>query len=459
VLRCNGYRVIDLGVMVPCERLLETARREDVDVIGLSGLITPSLEEMVHVAKEMERQGFEVPLLIGGATTSREHTAVKIATSYHGTTVRVPDASRVASMAGALLDPERRPAFERDNQAEQERLREIHRDKLARPLVSYTAARQDALTTDWRAEDLPTPSFLGRRALEAYPLQEIAEFVDWRFFFTAWGLKGTYPKILEHEKFGKAARELYENGRQLLRRIIDEKLLTASAAYGFWPANSDGDDVILYEDASRSREIVRFNMLRQQRKRGDGGSCLSLADFVAPTETGLHDHIGLFAVTAGLGAPELAREFEEARDEYHAIMVKALADRLAEAFAELLHARVRREWGYAAEEHLSQDDLLAEKYRGIRPAYGYPACPDHKEKEKLFDLLDARAVGMDLTETWAMTPAASVSGIYMAHPGSHYFSVGRLGLDQITDYAGRQGAPVAEVEARLRPNLGYDPGG
>jgi 5-methyltetrahydrofolate--homocysteine methyltransferase len=458
VLRCNGYRVIDLGVMVPCERLLETARREDVDVIGLSGLITPSLEEMVHVATEMERQGFEVPLLIGGATTSREHTAVKIATSYHGATVRVPDASRVAAVVSSLLDAARRAEFESENRAEQERMREIHRDKQARPLVSYAAARDEGLTTRWRAEDIATPSFLGRRALEAHSLEEIAAYIDWRFFFTAWGLKGTYPKILEHEKLGTAARELFENGQQLLRRIIDERLLTANAAYGFWPASSDGDDIILYEDESRSRELVRFNMLRQQRKKNDGGSYLSLADFVAPKETGLHDHIGLFAVTAGLGASELAREFEEVHDEYHAIMVKALADRLAEAFAELLHARVRREWGYAAEERLSQDELLAEEYRGIRPAYGYPACPDHKEKEKLFDLLDARSVGMDLTESWAMTPAASVSGIYMAHPRSHYFSVGRLGLDQITDYAGRQGAPIDEVEARLRTNLGYDPG-
>jgi 5-methyltetrahydrofolate--homocysteine methyltransferase len=459
VLRCNGYRVIDLGVMVPCERLLETARREDVDIIGLSGLITPSLEEMAYVAAEMERQGFEVPLLIGGATTSREHTAVKIASAYHGNTVRVADASRVASVVSALLDPARKEAFERDNRADQERLRQIHKDKLARPLAPYAAARKDGVTTNWRAEDLSTPSFLGRRALEAYPLQEIADYVDWRFFFTAWGLKGTYPRILEHEKFGKAATELYENGRQLLRRIIDDRLLTANAVYGFWPASSDGDDVVLYENESRSREIVRFNMLRQQRRKGDAGSYLSLADFVAPAETGLRDHMGLFAVTAGIGAQELAREFEEANDEYHGIMVRALADRLAEAFAELLHARVRREWGYATEEHLSQEELLAEKYRGIRPAYGYPACPDHKEKEKLFDLLDARGVGMDLTETWAMTPAASVSGIYLAHPGSHYFTVGRLGLDQITDYAGRQGETIAEVEARLRPSLGYDPGG
>jgi 5-methyltetrahydrofolate--homocysteine methyltransferase len=422
----------------------------------------------------MQRRGMKLPLLIGGATTSREHTAVKIAPRYDGPVVHVLDASRAVGTVAALLDERQRPTFASDNRAEQERLRALHAGKLARPLAPYAAANARPPRVAWGPGDAPAPAFLGRRALVDFPLAEIAPYIDWTFFFTAWELKGRFPQILEHPKYGAAARELYAAGQKLLERLIAERRLRAAAVYGFWPASRDGNDIVLYEDAARGRELVRFNMLRQQQARGGGAAgggggaeeaaaeartFFCLADFVAPADSGVPDHIGAFAVTAGLGAEEIARSFESAHDDYAAIMVKALADRLAEAFAELLHERARREWGYGLSETLTKQDLIDEKYRGIRPAFGYPACPDHTEKRKLFDLLDARAAGMDLTESYAMTPAASVSGLYLAHPAARYFNLGRVGRDQIEDYARRKGLSVAEVEKWLAPNLGYEPQG
>ncbi len=455
VLGCNNYDVIDLGVMVPAQQILQTARERECDIVGLSGLITPSLDEMVHVAKEMERQGFSVPLLIGGATTSRQHTAVKIAPGYHECTVHVQDASRVTDVVGKLLQPQSRAALDQRNREEQQQLRELHANKHSKPLESIENVRAKAPTIEWRAEDVPTPSFVGRREIEV-PLAEIVPYIDWTFFFTAWELRGRFPGILEHPRYGAAARELYEHGTKLLADIVRDRSLTARGVYGFWPANSDGDDIVVWGDDSRRREALRFNMLRQQQQRASDEGYYSLADFVAPV--GLADHIGAFAVTAGLGADALAGRFEAAHDDYNAIIVKALADRLAEAFAELLHARARKDWGYGANEQLSNEDLIEEKYRGIRPAFGYPACPDHTEKRKLFDLLAAEKVGIALTESFAMTPAASVSGIYLAHPKSRYFTIGRLGADQIADYAKRKGVSTAEIERWLAPNLGYEPG-
>ncbi len=458
VLGCNNYEVVDLGVMVHADRILATAAAEHADIVGLSGLITPSLDEMVHVAREMQRLGLELPLLIGGATTSRQHTAVKVAPEYHGITAHVLDASRAVGVVSSLLDAGQREVFAEKTRGEQERLREIHGGKRPRPLLSYEAAVARRTPIEWRSRDIAVPAFTGRRVIEAQSLDEIARYIDWTFFFTAWELKGRFPQILESSEYGPAARELYEHASALLRRIIDEKLLTANAVYGFWPAAGDGDDVVLYTDASRAAELLRFNMLRQQHKKdGDASPCRSLADYVAPAAQGLADHVGAFAVTAGIGAGELARKFEAELDDYQAIMTKALADRLAEAFAELLHQRARRDWGYGRSEDLSNDELIAEKYRGIRPAFGYPACPDHTEKGKLFELLDARAVGIDLTESFAMTPAASVSGLYLAHPEARYFTVGRIGRDQVLAYASRKAMDAREVERWLAPNLGYDP--
>ena len=456
VLACNSYEVVDLGVMVPAEKIFETAREQNVDVIGLSGLITPSLDEMVHVASEMERQGFQLPLLIGGATTSRQHTAVKIAPRYHGSTVHVSDASRVTDVVARLLDPERARALDVDNRAEQERLREMHAGKRAKPLLPLEVARSKRMRLTWDRE-LTRPAFIGERLLDDFPLRRLVSYIDWTFFFTAWELKGRFPKILQHPKYGEAARELYDHGRTMLERLVQEARLRARGVYGFWPANSDGDDLVIYTDEGRTKERMRFNMLRQQSARGDDETYLCLSDFVAPVGSGIADHVGAFAVTAGIGAQEIAAELEAQQDDYNAIIVKALADRLAEAFAEVLHEQARRDWGYGADERLTNEQLIAEEYRGIRPAFGYPACPDHTEKPKLFELLGAQRVGIDLTESQAMTPAASVSGIYLGHPQSRYFTVGRIGRDQVEDYARRKGWPVAEVERWLAPNLGYDP--
>jgi 5-methyltetrahydrofolate--homocysteine methyltransferase len=458
VLRCNDWDVIDLGVMVPCDQILETALEKGCNFIGLSGLITPSLDEMVHVAREMERRGLDLPLLIGGATTSRQHTAVKIAPVYSGATVHVLDASRVTNVVSDLRDAARRTVFDQKNRADQERLRAIHQMKRERPLLPFAQAEANHLRIDWRAEDVPAPEFLGRRVVDDVGLDVLARYIDWTFFFSAWELPGQFPKILDNPKYGEAARELYGHAQQLLERIVRERLLVPRGVYGFWPAASEDGDLLLFDDEGRTRERARLHMLRQQRVPEEAEPSLSLADFVAPLSSGLRDHVGAFAVTAGIGAAELAADFERAHDDYHAIMTKALADRLAEAFAEYLHERVRREWGYGRDERLSNEELIAEKYRGIRPAFGYPACPDHTEKRTLWELLDADALGITLTESYAMLPAASVSGIYLAHPRARYFSVGRIDRDQVESYARRKGMPVAEVERWLGPNLAYAPG-
>jgi 5-methyltetrahydrofolate--homocysteine methyltransferase len=457
VLACNSYDVIDLGVMVPAQQILQTAIDEGCDLVGLSGLITPSLDEMVHVAREMERRGLDLPLLIGGATTSRQHTAVRIAPAYHQSTVHVTDASRAVSTVAGLLDPDSRPDFERKNRERQELLRSLHEEKSSKPLRSYQSALAKRTAIEWRAEEIATPAFLGRRLLQEVSLEELSKYIDWTFFFTAWEMKGKFPGILEHPEHGEAARELFANASDLLAKIIDEDLIRAAGVYGFWPAASDADDIVLYADESRSAELARFPMLRQQRARDEGSPSRCLADFVAPAETGLPDSIGAFAVTAGIGAAELADRYERDGDDYHAIMTKALADRLAEAFAEYLHQRARQDWGYGADEKLDNQALIAEKYRGIRPAFGYPACPDHSEKIRLFDLLGAQELGISLTESCAMFPAASVSGIYLAHPKARYFNVGPVDREQIASYAARKKRPVAEVEGWLRPNLAYDP--
>jgi 5-methyltetrahydrofolate--homocysteine methyltransferase len=455
VLGCNGYEVIDLGVMVPCDKILDTAVREGCELVGLSGLITPSLDEMVNVAREMERRGLELPLLIGGATTSRQHTAVKIAPAFTRPTVHVLDASRVVGVVAALRDPKRRDEFARQNREAQEGLRKLHGSGRDRPLLSYAEARARRVLVECRAEDLARPDFLGRREVRELPLRELWPYIDWTFFFSAWELKGKFPKILDDPRQGAAARELYEAARALLAKISAEGSLRANGVYGFWPAASDGDDVVLYTDEDRHRELARFPMLRQQTDPAGRGTC-ALSDFVAPVESGHADYVGAFAVTAGLGADALARAYERDHDDYHAIMVKALADRLAEAFAEWLHERARRAW-YARGESLDHEALIDERYRGIRPAFGYPACPDHSEKGRLFELLGARELGMDLTESYAMTPAASVSGLYFGHPQARYFTVGRVGRDQVESYAARKHLPLAEVERWLSPNLGYVP--
>jgi 5-methyltetrahydrofolate--homocysteine methyltransferase len=369
----------------------------------------------------------------------------------------VLDASRAVGVVASLLDPEKREVLDRENRVEQARLRTAHGAAKELPLVPWAEARARRWPITWRAEDVPPAPFLGRRALEDADLGEIARLIDWTFFFTAWELKGKYPKILDHPKQGPAARELFEAGQALLSEIIQKKWLRASGVYGFWPAWSEGDDVVLFEDEGRTRELARFPMLRQQRSHDAGQALRSLADLVAPRESGIADHVGAFAVTAGLGADDLARRFEKDHDDYHAIMTKSLADRLAEAFAEWLHQRVRREW-YAPGEHLSVEELITERYRGIRPAFGYPACPDHTEKRTLFALLDAPAIGIELTESCAMWPAASVSGLYFAHPAARYFTVGKVGRDQVESYAGRKGMSVTEVERWLGPNLGYERG-
>ncbi|HET7337925.1 MAG TPA: methionine synthase, partial [Candidatus Dormibacteraeota bacterium] len=440
VLACNNYEVHDLGVMVPADKILDTAVELGADVVGLSGLITPSLDEMVVVAKEMTRRDFRIPLLIGGATTSKQHTAVRIAPAYDGTTVHVLDASRVIGVVSDLLDDGRRPKFEQDNFELQEKLRAQHKSS-RRPLLTLDESRAKRVRLPF--DDLPKPPFEGKQIIEP-ELAALREYIDWTFFFHAWELKGKYPAILDSPSHGAAARELFGHAQELLDEIQRDGSLRARGVYGFWPARADGDDIALDNG-------VRFPMLRQQVDHGDDKPYLSLADFVSPK----HDHVGAFAVTAGLGVDELAARFTAEHDDYRAIMVKALADRLAEAFAEYLHEVVRRSW-YETGTKLSNDELIAERYRGIRPAFGYPACPDHSEKQTLFSLLDARSIGMDLTESGAMTPTAAVAGLYFAHPQSRYFMVGKIGRDQVEDYARRKGMTAAEVERWLRPNLGYD---
>ena len=456
VLACNNYDVVDLGVMVPCDRILQTAIDQKADIIGLSGLITPSLDEMVFVAKAMEHRQCELPLLIGGATTSKQHTAVKIAPGYKHETVYVPDASRVVDVVANLLNPAKRQVFDTANRADQTRLRDLYSGRGERPLLRYEDAVANRVRFDWTPQTMAKPEFTGRRVLMDVPLAELVPFIDWTLFFAAWELKGRFPAVLDHPQHGKAARDLYDNAQTLLRRIVEERLLTARGVYGFWPANTDADDIVLYADASCAVELARFPMLRQQEVVPDGKPNRSLADFVAPRSIGVPDSVGAFAVTAGIGVDDLVQRFEHDHDDYHAIMVKALADRLAEAFAESLHARVRREWGYGRDERLTSKELIAAQYRGIRPAYGYPACPDHSEKFRLFELLKPGEAGITLTESAAMVPAASVSGLYFAHPDARYFSVGRVGRDQLVSYARRKGTTLEEVERWLAPNLAYD---
>jgi 5-methyltetrahydrofolate--homocysteine methyltransferase len=457
VLACNNYEVIDMGVMVSSEKILERAKAEKVDIIGLSGLITPSLDEMVHVAREMERQGFKLPLLVGGATTSRRHTAVKIAPHYSEPVVHVLDASRAVPVTTSLLSEEGKPAFVAKHRADYEALRNAHAAP-RQQVVSLETARIRRTPIEWRAEDLPVPAFTGVRVLDHFPLATLRDFIDWTPFFHAWGLKGVYPRILEHEEQGEQARQIFTDAKVLLDRIIEEKLITARGVYGFFPANAVGDDVELYTDDTRSKVLERFHFLRQQANREGSEPCRSLADYIAPKETMLPDYIGGFAVTSGIGLKELCDRFRAENDDYNAIMAEAIGDRLAEAFAECLHKRVRDEWGYGCEEGLSSADFIQEKYRGIRPAAGYPACPDHTEKGQLWHLLDVQAnTGMLITESFAMWPGSSVSGLYFAHPDSRYFSLGKIDRDQVADYHERKGMSVAEVERWLGQNLNYDP--
>ncbi|MCU1263130.1 MAG: 5-methyltetrahydrofolate--homocysteine methyltransferase, partial [Bryobacterales bacterium] len=457
VLACNNYEVIDMGVMVPCEKILERAKAEKADLIGLSGLITPSLDEMVHVAREMERQGFKLPLLIGGATTSRAHTAVKIAPHYSEPVVHVLDASRAVPVTTSLLSEDGRPAFVAQHRAEYEALRKTHAAP-AQKMVSLETARSRRTPIRWRAEDIPVPSFTGVRVLDNFPLATLREFIDWSPFFHTWGLKGIYPRILEHEKYGAQATQIFTEANAMLDAMIAQNLLTARAVYGFFPANAVGDDVELYTDGTRGKVLDQFHFLRQQSNREGSEPCRSLADFISPKETGLPDHLGAFAVTSGIGLKELCDRYKAKNDDYNAIMAEAIADRLAEAFAECLHKRVRDEWGYGGGENLSNADLIREKYRGIRPAAGYPACPDHTEKGPLWRLLDVQKnTGMFITESFAMWPGSSVSGLYFAHPESRYFSLGKIDFDQVLDYHERKGMSVAEVERWLGPNLNYDP--
>ncbi|MBZ0120410.1 MAG: methionine synthase [Sandaracinaceae bacterium] len=455
VLGCNNYEVIDLGVMVSAEKILTTALEKNVDLIGLSGLITPSLDEMVHVASEMKRRGMKMPLLIGGATTSRQHTAVKIAPAYDAEVVHVLDASRAVGTVASLLDPKQRETFAAKNIEDQAQLRRLHARGPIRPLDTFAEANAAAPKIEWSAQDVSPPPFVGRREIEV-SVQDLVPYIDWTFFFTAWQLKGVFPKIFEHPQYGAPARELFDEAQRLLSRIVDEGALRARGVYGFWPACSDGNDIVVFEDESRTKERLRFPMLRQQRHKDEGEAALCLADYVAPRGGALGDHVGAFAVTAGIGASDIAATFEAEHDDYHAIMVKALADRLAEAFAEKLHEDVRRSW-YAKDERLTNEERIDESYRGIRPALGYPACPDHTEKGPLFELLGAREIGMGLTESFAMTPAASVSGLYLAHPAARYFSIGKIGKDQVEDYAKRKKMSVKEMERWLAPVLGYDP--
>jgi 5-methyltetrahydrofolate--homocysteine methyltransferase len=506
VLSCNNYEIIDLGVMVPCEKILQTAREQNVDLIGLSGLITPSLDEMAHVAREMEREGLKLPLLIGGATTSKAHTAVKIAPGYGQPVVHVLDASRAVSVISSLISAEQKPEFARKIREEYDRVRAQHAGKQAK-LLSIEQARANA--PKLKFDDLPEPEFVGVRVLSsgsapasgavfrasrktsgtsdnnarpelsarapkaageapALPisLSDLVPFIDWSPFFHTWELRGVYPKILQHEKHGEEARKLFADAQELLDEIVSKKLIQPCGVYGFFPANRVGDDVELYTDESRAKVRMTFHFLRQQIVKEDGTPNWCLADFVAPKCASgkmpeAHfpaDHIGAFAVTSGHGLDELVKRFKADHDDYNAIMAEALADRLAEAFAEFLHRRAREEWGYGKAEKLTTEDLIGEKYRGIRPAAGYPACPDHTEKGILWQLLDAeKNTGIQLTESYAMWPGSSVSGLYFAHPESKYFAVGKLGRDQLLDYHVRKGMTLPEVERWLGPYLNYEP--
>ena len=465
VLACNNYEVIDMGVMVPCEKILERAKEVKADLIGLSGLITPSLDEMVHVAREMERQGFTLPLLVGGATTSRAHTAVKIAPHYSQPVVHVLDASRAVPVTTSLLSDEGKAPFVAAHRAEYELLRQAHASPRHK-LLSLEVARERRPSFPWRKEDIAQPALTGVHVLEDFPLETLRNYIDWTPFFHTWELKGVYPRILDHVKYGEQARTIFAEANALLDEIIANKLLTARAVYALFPANAVGDDVELYTNETRSEVLGHFHFLRQQKPevpispsaKEASNVCKSLSDFIAPKSTGLADHIGAFAVTTGIGLKELCDGFRAKHDDYNAIMAEALADRLAEAFAECLHERVRAEWSYGKNENLTPAELIQEKYRGMRPAAGYPACPDHTEKGPLWKLLDVeKNTGMKITESFAMWPGSSVSGLYFAHPEASYFTLGKIDRDQVADYQERKGMTTAEVERWLAPNLNYDP--
>ena len=461
VLQCNNYEVIDLGVMTPVTKIIDAARREKVDIIGLSGLITPSLDEMCTVAAEMEREGLDLPLLIGGATTSRLHTAVKVAPRYHGTVIQVPDASKAVGVVGNLLSANRRREYETTVRESYERIREgYQRGQKRDDRVPYATARRNRRALDWHGYKATRPAFLGAKPVDNFALAELEPLIDWTPFFRTWDLVGKYPRILEDEVVGEAAREVFGDARDMLKRIVAEKWLSARGVIGFWPANSvRDDDVAVYGNEARGEPIEMLHFLRQQMPRDKGRANMSLADFIAPQESGVADYIGAFAVSVGAEVDAIATRYENANDDYNSIMIKALADRLAEAFAERLHQLVRTEhWGYAKDEALDNEGLIAEAYAGIRPAPGYPSCPDHTEKGTLFTLLEATdRAGIELTESYAMRPAASVSGFYFSHPESSYFGLGKIERDQIEDYARRKHIAPQEAERWLAPNLAYEP--
>ncbi|MHA7854398.1 methionine synthase [Marinobacter shengliensis] len=461
VLQCNNYEVIDLGVMVPCEKILDVAKKENVDIIGLSGLITPSLDEMVHVAREMQRLDFNIPLMIGGATTSKAHTAVKIEPQYkNDIALYVSDASRCVNVASQLLSKTAKPTLVEAARTEYDEIRERRKNRGDRTkLVSMSEARARAPELDFETYQPPKPAFTGARAFNDYDLNELVDYIDWTPFFISWDIAGKYPAIFDDPKRGEAARTLFDDAQKLLKKMIEDKRITARGVIGFWPANRRGDDIVVYTDESRTEELTTLHHLRQQDEKAPGKPMMALSDFVAPEDSHVGDYVGGFAVTTGIGVDELTKEFKDAHDDYSAIMVQALADRLAEAFAERMHERVRKEfWGYATDEQLANDDLIKERYQGIRPAPGYPACPDHTEKATLFKLLDATAnTSLQLTEHFAMYPTAAVSGWYFAHPESKYFAVGKIGVDQVEDYAERKGLSKAEAERWLMPSLAYDP--
>ncbi|MDF2799936.1 MAG: metH, partial [Devosia sp.] len=462
VLSCNNYEIIDLGVMVPTAKILQTARDENVDIIGLSGLITPSLDEMVHVAAEMEREGFDIPLLIGGATTSRVHTAVKIHPRYErGQAVHVNDASRAVGVVGNLLSADNKVSFIADIRAEYAKAAAAHeRAESEKQRLSLEKARANRFAPDWASYNPPAPAFLGTRVLADWDLADLSRYIDWTPFFQTWELKGRYPAILQDERQGEAARQLWADAQKMLAQIIEEKWFKPKAVVGFWPAAAVGDDIRLWTDENRTEEEATLFTLRQQLSKRDGKPNMALADFVAPVDSGKPDYVGAFVVTAGLEEVAIAQRFEQENDDYSAILVKALADRFAEAMAEALHERVRKEyWGYAADESYAPEELIAEPYRGIRPAPGYPAQPDHTEKTTLFRLLDAEnAAGVTLTESYAMWPGSSVSGVYFSHPDAYYFGVAKVERDQVLDYASRKNMSVADVERWLSPILNYIPG-
>ena len=460
VLGCNNYEVIDLGVMVPAEKILQIAKEKNVDIIGLSGLITPSLDEMVHVAKEMERQGFKVPLLIGGATTSKIHAAVKIAPNYSEPTIHVLDASRSVAVAGSLLSKEQNEKYVHSVKQEYDNLRFMHKNrKDDKKFLKIDHARNRALRIDWKNSRITKPAFTGNKIFNDFPLEQLREVIDWTPFFQTWELKGKYPNIFDDPSNGKEAKKLFDDANKLLDEVIIGKALTAKAVIGLYPANSVGDDIELYTDDTRKETLTVLHSLRQQLQKTTEQPYLALSDFIAPKTSGVKDYIGAFAITAGLGIEKLIQKFEADHDDYNSIMIKAIADRLAEAFAEKMHQLVRKEfWGYAKDETLDNDALISEKYDGIRPAPGYPAQPDHTEKQILFDLLDAeKNADIMLTESFAMYPASSVSGLYFSHPESKYFNVGKIDKDQVKDYARRKNMSVEVIEKWLSPILAYEP--